>query len=355
MPRSSVPCERAELSIRTIDVFVYYATQARSNMPYQSLNLYDGKVLKTFEDLADAQLEVAVQTADECFAAWRHTSFGERAAVRARVAEFSMQLVHKRHAAPRSLALATTVLAVAALALLGTSRPAIAQEKGMAAAAKDKGPSMPTTDGDAELPHAFFTHMGLPEGVGVYSLRVLGIAAGRDGQNTGDVAFHFETGITPRIGLHIRNDRFRNSDKTEAMFQFAAYVSKNGMNGFAPLIEFEVPTRSGASRVNTLVGFTTSLGASKWAFNQVVHYDPKEDMLDGSVALVLKASRFVFPVLELLGEGGTGVSSAVNVLAGIKVRVRAGINLGVAYQIPVTVRKDFSRQVVVGPDFDWSR
>lgn len=127
------------------------------------------------------------------------------------------------------------------------------------------------------------------------------------------------------------------------------------MNGFAPLIEFEVPTRSGASRVNTLVGFTTSLGASKWAFNQVVHYDPKEDMLDGSVALVLKASRFVFPVLELLGEGGTGVSSAVNVLAGIKVRVRAGINLGVAYQIPVTVRKDFSRQVVVGPDFDWSR
>ncbi len=49
MPRSSVPCERAELSIRTIDVFVYYATQARSNMPYQSLNPYDGKVLKTFE------------------------------------------------------------------------------------------------------------------------------------------------------------------------------------------------------------------------------------------------------------------------------------------------------------------
>lgn len=211
-----------------MDLFVYYATQARSNMPYQSLKPYDGNVLKTFEELTDAQLEAALQTADECFAAWRHTSFGERAAVLARVAEFSMQLVHRRHAAPRWLALATTVLAVAALALFGTSRPAIAQDKGMAAAAKDKRPSMATTGGDAELPHAFFTHMGLPEGVGVYSLRVLGIAAGRDGQNTGDVAFHFETGITPRIGLHIRNDRFRNSDKTEAMFQFAPMSARTG-------------------------------------------------------------------------------------------------------------------------------
>ena len=265
-----------------------------------------------------------------------------------------MHCSHTRHRDARRLAPAI-VLAVAAIALLGIPRLAVGQDKSMPTTAKGKGQSMATKEGEEELPHAFFTHMGLPEGVGVYSLRVLGTAARSDGQNTGDFAFHFETGITPRIGLHIRNDRFRNSDKTEAMFQFAAYVSENGMTGFAPLIEFEFPTRSGASRINTLVGFTTSLGASKWAFNQVVHYDPKEDMVDGSVALVLKASRYVFPVVELLGEGGTGVSSAVNVLAGIKVRVREGINLGVAYQLPVTVRKDFSRQVVFGPDFDWKR
>ncbi len=55
-------------------------------MPYQSLNPYDGEVLKTFEELTDAQLEVAIQTADECFAAWRRTSFDERAAVLARAA-----------------------------------------------------------------------------------------------------------------------------------------------------------------------------------------------------------------------------------------------------------------------------
>ena len=186
-------------------------------------------------------------------------------------------------------------------------------------------------------------------------MRVLGIAARADGRTTGDFAFHFETGITERIGLHIRNDRFRTNDKTEAMFQFAAYASKDGMTGFAPLIEFEIPTRSGASGINTLVGFTTSAAKSNWVFNQVVHYDPKEDMVDASVAVVVKASANVFPVVELLGDGGKGQTSAVNLLGGLKVRLREGILFGLAYQVPLTTRKDFASQVAFGPDFDWKR
>ena len=117
---------------------------------------------------------------------------------------------------------------------------------------------------EEELPHPFFTHMGLPEGVGNYNLRVLGVATRAGGGTEGDFGFHLETGLTPTIGLHIRNDRFLNNDKTEAMFQFAAYVSKDGMSGFAPIIEFEFPTHRGASRINTLVGFTTSCGTSRW-------------------------------------------------------------------------------------------
>jgi hypothetical protein len=38
---------------------------------------------------------------------------------------------------------------------------------------------------------------------------------------------HPETGLTPRIGLHIRNERFLDSSRTEAMLQFAAFVSKD--------------------------------------------------------------------------------------------------------------------------------
>lgn len=237
------------------------------------------------------------------------------------------------------------LLALGACALLGTAQLAAAQDAGMSPASKE----------EEEVPHPFFTHMGLPEGVGVYSLRVLGISTRADGQTAGDYAFHFETGITPRIGLHVRNDRFRTNDKTEAMFQFTAFVSKNGMNGFAPLIEFEFPTRSGVSRINSLVGFTSTLGSPRWAFNQVVHYDPREDMVDGSVALVLKVGSYLFPVVEILGDGGKSLSSSMNVLGGLKVRVREGINLGFAYQFPITDRQDFDSQLAFGPEFGWKR
>lgn len=55
-------------------------------MAYQSLNPYDGRIFKTFEELTDKQLETAVHAAEQCFDAWRHTSFAERSAVLARAA-----------------------------------------------------------------------------------------------------------------------------------------------------------------------------------------------------------------------------------------------------------------------------
>jgi hypothetical protein len=242
-----------------------------------------------------------------------------------------------------SIAFGLCVLGTAGL--LADGRPAAAQSTEMPAAAKEEG----------ELPHPFFTHMGLPEGVGNFNLRVLGLATRTEGRTEGDFAFHLETGITPSIGLHIRNDRFLNNDKTEAMFQFTAWVSKDGMNGFAPIIEFEVPTHSGASRVSTLVGFTTSLGGSRWAFNQVLHYDPREGMVDASAALVLRLGSRVFPVVEILGKGGNGAPTVVNLLCGLKVRLREWLHLGLAVQFPLTKAKDFSSQAAFGPDVEWRR
>ena len=66
-------------------------------MSYQSVNPYDGKTLKTFEELTDSQLETSIKTAATCFEAWRRTTFAARAAVvgkaaaimRARVDEFA--------------------------------------------------------------------------------------------------------------------------------------------------------------------------------------------------------------------------------------------------------------------------
>ena len=55
-------------------------------MAYQSVNPYDGRILKTFDELSDAQLETALDTAATCFNTWRHTTFAERAAVVAKAA-----------------------------------------------------------------------------------------------------------------------------------------------------------------------------------------------------------------------------------------------------------------------------
>ena len=66
-------------------------------MTYQSVNPYDGKVLETFEEMTDEQLETALATAAACFETWRRKTFAERADVvakaaaimRARVDEFA--------------------------------------------------------------------------------------------------------------------------------------------------------------------------------------------------------------------------------------------------------------------------
>src|ERR1017187_869268 len=50
-------------------------------MAYQSVNPYDGKILKTFKELTDNQLETALGNAATCFENWRHTTFAGRAAV----------------------------------------------------------------------------------------------------------------------------------------------------------------------------------------------------------------------------------------------------------------------------------
>ena len=66
-------------------------------MTYQSVNPYDGKILKTFEEMTDEQLEAALATAAGSFKTWRRKTFAERAIVvakaaaimRARVDEFA--------------------------------------------------------------------------------------------------------------------------------------------------------------------------------------------------------------------------------------------------------------------------
>ncbi|MDQ2736690.1 MAG: aldehyde dehydrogenase family protein [Pseudomonadota bacterium] len=61
-------------------------------MAYQSINPFDGKTLRTFEEATDEAMEEAVGTAATCYETWRHKSFAERSVIVARVAA----LMHQR-------------------------------------------------------------------------------------------------------------------------------------------------------------------------------------------------------------------------------------------------------------------
>jgi succinate-semialdehyde dehydrogenase/glutarate-semialdehyde dehydrogenase len=51
-------------------------------MAYQSTNPYDGKVVQSFDQISDAQLEDKLKAADDCFSSdWRHRSFADRTAI----------------------------------------------------------------------------------------------------------------------------------------------------------------------------------------------------------------------------------------------------------------------------------
>ncbi len=53
---------------------------------YQSVNPYDGKVVKTFATLTNSQLEDKLALAARCYETWRHTSYRDRAVVVAKAA-----------------------------------------------------------------------------------------------------------------------------------------------------------------------------------------------------------------------------------------------------------------------------
>lgn len=56
-------------------------------MAYQSTNPYDGKVVETFEEISDAQLEAKLKAAADCFEhEWRPQTFAQRKVVLARAA-----------------------------------------------------------------------------------------------------------------------------------------------------------------------------------------------------------------------------------------------------------------------------
>jgi hypothetical protein len=208
-----------------------------------------------------------------------------------------------------------------------------------------------TSPPEMEIAHPFLTHEGLPDAVGRVSTRATGLATRADGSTQGDFGFHFETGLTDNLGLHIRSDQFLRSRRSEAMLQYAIFKSADGESGIAPIVELEFPTRSGGGKARVLVGFTTKLAGQNFAINQVLHYNLSEHSVEASAALVLRATDRFYPVVEVLGEGGANIPTVVNMLVGVKYRLPSGVFVGLGYQRPITRAREISSQFLFQVEF----
>ncbi|MBC7588952.1 MAG: hypothetical protein H7178_11410 [Chitinophagaceae bacterium] len=209
---------------------------------------------------------------------------------------------------------------------------------------------------DEMLPMPFFTHMGMPLNVGSYNLRAAVLPTQNDGKTNAEYDIQFMTGLSKVVGLHLGAKGTFIDPTLEIMTQFLVWKSKNGMNGFSPLIEFEFPLGKDAKRrVYTLVGFSTTFSNSHMAFNQVLHYSPLEDLAEGSMSVVIRVSNRIFLVTEILGVTEKGASPIFNLLGGIKIKVYKNFLVGIGYQHPITTNKDFSSQYILQPDLFWKR
>jgi succinate-semialdehyde dehydrogenase/glutarate-semialdehyde dehydrogenase len=56
-------------------------------MSYQSVNPFDNKLIKSFDEITDQQLEQKLAAATACFARWKHTTYAQRAKIVTKAAE----------------------------------------------------------------------------------------------------------------------------------------------------------------------------------------------------------------------------------------------------------------------------
>jgi hypothetical protein len=208
-------------------------------------------------------------------------------------------------------------------------------------------------EGEMDIVHPFFTHMGMPEAVGHSALRLSGVATCEEGRTRGDAGFHLETGLAERIGLHIRNDRVSNNAHTEIMLQYAAIRSRDGMSGFSPFVEVEIPTHEGERHTYALVGFSTMWSTHGFQFNQSLEYSPEEEALEGSFSMVGKVGQRLFPVVEFIMAAAEGAKPQNSMIGGLKYRINRNTVLGIGYQVPVTESKEFTNQVLLQMDLEW--
>lgn len=202
--------------------------------------------------------------------------------------------------------------------------------------------------------HPFLVHMGMPDGPGEVSARVMSVEQRNTGVAEGTYGFHIEAGIVDRLGIHLRNDAVKTHSKTEMMFQYAVLRSDNGLSGISLIAEIEVPTGSTLNnRIENLYGISFAyIWAPVLAINSVIHHNTDEKMVEWEIAFIGRLTEKIFPVLEFSGDIGQDMSLASGLFAW-KFRIPNNNSFAVAYRVPITTPRDFDSQLMLQAEFNF--
>lgn len=202
--------------------------------------------------------------------------------------------------------------------------------------------------------HPFVAHMGMPDNPGEVSFRLMSVEERNAGIANGTYGFHLEAGIVDRLGLHLRNDSVATHKRTELMLQYAVLRSESGNNGVSLIGELEFPTGpTSDSKSEGLFGVSFAYTWAPFvAVDSVVHYSPEEKMVEWEIAFVSRLTEKIFPVLEFRGEASEEMS-ITNSLFAWKFKIPNNNSIGIGYQIPISVNREYDSQLILQAEFNF--
>lgn len=192
--------------------------------------------------------------------------------------------------------------------------------------------------------HPFLAHMGMPDNPGEISLRIIGFQQRLAGISQNGYGAHLETGLWDRVGLHIRNDDIQR-DGTEIMLQFAFLRSQDKEEGIAAIVENEMPGLTGEAVAKFKVGLTAIKKLWGQPLHLAWHYGPSDRSSEYTASQIINVNERLGLIIEY--SGSSNASNSAYLLEALKVRMNPFMNLGIAFQSPVTSDKEFDARTLL--------
>jgi hypothetical protein len=196
--------------------------------------------------------------------------------------------------------------------------------------------------------HPFLTHMALPDPPGEMSLRVTPFQERYDGVVEQDLGLHLEAGLLRNLGIHIRSDGIKTSPYSEVMLMYSFLHDATYNNGLSVFGQISIPTGPVESNaLKYLFGLSGRLTIPKiMVMDANIHINLADKMAEYESSFIFKASKILYPELELRGEI-TEEATSLYSLFGLKFRVADEIALGLGYQIPITNEREYDSQFLL--------